>query len=217
MSQVPAFDPATAVEELRAEIAVLHAGCPDTRLECEGKGRKRRAVPLTKNTQRMRNVWMAERAGEPSDPLFPTRTGRRLSRDAIGQRLQVHATTATEACPTLTGKRLHPHVLRHTCAVALLQAGVDTSVIALTNEAFDHVSLSGALVGVTIKKDWTNTVTRGYSWTVPANQGTGWVEAGHRAYDVRYTKYTVVSRCTVRTLKSGTITGNTPNIMFIHS
>lgn len=101
------------------------------RLSCEGKGRKQRSVPLTSSTQQMLKTWMTERAGNPTDPLFPTRTGRRLSRDAIGQRLQVHAETAAGACPSLASKRLHPHVLRHTTAVALLQAGVDTSVIAL--------------------------------------------------------------------------------------
>lgn len=101
------------------------------RLECEGKGRKHRALPLTNSSQQVLKTWMTERVGAPSDPLFPTRTGRRLSRDAIGQRLQVYAAAAAEACPSLAGKRLHPHVLRHTCAVALLHAGVDTSVIAL--------------------------------------------------------------------------------------
>ena len=64
-------------------------------------------------------------------PLFPTRTGRRLSRDAVASRLHVHVTTAAQRCETLHGKRVHPHVLRHSCAMALLQAGVDSTVIAL--------------------------------------------------------------------------------------
>jgi site-specific recombinase XerD len=77
------------------------------------------------------DVWIAERGGNPTDPLFPTRTGRRLSRDAVADRLRVHAITAAEHCDTLHGKRVHPHVLRHSCAMALLQAGVDSTVIAL--------------------------------------------------------------------------------------
>ncbi|MFG1967514.1 tyrosine-type recombinase/integrase [Nonomuraea sp. NPDC049028] len=84
------------------------------------------------------NCWSAsgcrdytERNGRSDDPLFPTRTGRRLSRDAIALRINTHAATAASRCPSLQGKRLHPHVLRHTCAMSLLQAGVDTSVIAL--------------------------------------------------------------------------------------
>jgi len=100
-------------------------------VRCEGKGRKQRAVPLTSTTQAVLQVWLAERAGGASDPLFPTRTGRRLSRDAVEQRVATHAATAAQHCPSLHGKRLHPHVLRHSCALALLQAGVDTSVIAL--------------------------------------------------------------------------------------
>jgi len=100
-------------------------------LRCEGKGRKQRCVPLTAPTVAALRVWLQERAGRPEDPLFPTHTGRRLSRDAIEHRLAKHTTTAAQRCPSLHTKRLTPHVLRHTSAMALLQAGVDTSVIAL--------------------------------------------------------------------------------------
>ena len=100
-------------------------------VRCEGKGRKQRAVPLTSPVEALLRVWLAERAGRPNDPLFPTRTGRRLSRDAVALRVSTHAATAAQRCPSLLGKRIHPHVLRHSCAMSLLQAGVDTSVIAL--------------------------------------------------------------------------------------
>ena len=95
------------------------------------KGRKQRAVPLIAPVRPLLAAWLAERAGQPGDPLFPTRTGRRLSTDAIAQRVSTHAATAATACSSLNGKRLHPHALRHSCAMSLLQAGVDTSVIAL--------------------------------------------------------------------------------------
>jgi site-specific recombinase XerD len=98
---------------------------------CEGKGRKQRAVPLTPQVQAVLGIWMAERGGDPGDPLFPTRTGRRLSRDAVERRLAVHATTAAGQCPSLSTKKLSPHVLRHTSAMTLLHAGVDSTVIAL--------------------------------------------------------------------------------------
>lgn len=100
-------------------------------LRCEGKGRKQRAVPLTASTVAVVRNWLAERAGLPADPLFCTRTGRRLSRDAVERRVTLHATTAAQQCPSLRDKRLTPHVLRHTAAMTLLHAGVDTSVIAL--------------------------------------------------------------------------------------
>jgi site-specific recombinase XerD len=95
------------------------------------KGRKQRAVPVITPVRPVLAAWLAERAGQPDDPLFPTRTGRRLSTDAIAQRLSTHAATAAITCPSLNAKHLHPHVLRHSCAMSLLQAGVDTAVIAL--------------------------------------------------------------------------------------
>lgn len=100
-------------------------------VRCEGKGRKQRAVPLTTPAQVVLSAWIKERGGQPQDPLFCTRTGRQLSRDAVERRLATHTKTATAQCPSLNGKRLHPHVLRHSCAMSLLQAGVDTTVIAL--------------------------------------------------------------------------------------
>ncbi|HEY5840068.1 MAG TPA: tyrosine-type recombinase/integrase [Mycobacterium sp.] len=117
---------------------------------CEGKGRKQRAVPLTNPVEAMLRVWLTERAGRPDDPLFSTRTGRRLSRDAIALRVDTHAATAAQTCPSLLGRKIHPHVLRHSCAMTLLQAGVDTSVIALwlghagvrSTDAYLHADIS---------------------------------------------------------------------------
>jgi site-specific recombinase XerD len=100
-------------------------------VRCEGKGRKQRAVPLTRQTQAVLRAWLTERGGAPHDPLFPARTGRRLSRDAIEQRVKVHTAAAAQGRPSLQAKKLHPHVLRHSCAMDLLHAGVDTTVIAL--------------------------------------------------------------------------------------
>ncbi|WP_067480732.1 tyrosine-type recombinase/integrase [Nocardia amamiensis] len=100
-------------------------------VRCLGKGRKHRAVPLTTSTQKVLRVWTAERADQPDQPLFPTRTGRRLSIDAVERLVRQHATTAARACPTIRPADLHPHVLRHSCAMGLLHAGVDTAVIAL--------------------------------------------------------------------------------------
>jgi site-specific recombinase XerD len=100
-------------------------------IRCLGKGRRQRVVPLDATTSASLRTWLAERGGRSNDPLFCTRTGRPLSRDAVALRLTIHARTAAARCPTLAGRRIHPHVLRHTCAMTLLQAGVDTTVIAL--------------------------------------------------------------------------------------
>lgn len=100
-------------------------------LRCRGKGRKQRAVPLTGPVEAALRLWLTERRGLPEDPLFCTHTGRRLSPDAVQRRLALHAQTAARRCPSMTGRKLSPHVLRHTNAMGLLHAGVDTTVIAL--------------------------------------------------------------------------------------
>ena len=98
---------------------------------CHGKGRKDRITPITRNTANALRTWLQERGGLSEDPVFPTSRGRPLTRDAFARRLTQHATTAARICPTLRGKTITPHVLRHTAAMRLLHAGVDTAVIAL--------------------------------------------------------------------------------------
>lgn len=98
---------------------------------CLGKGRKHRATPLTATTVEILRAWLTERAGQPDDPVFPTRQGRPLSQDAIAKLLRRHVGAAAAACPSIAAKRITPHTLRHTAAMRLLLAGVDTAVIAL--------------------------------------------------------------------------------------
>jgi site-specific recombinase XerD len=100
-------------------------------VHCVGKGRKERATPITKATARVLAEWLRERHGKPDDPLFPGRRGCPLSRDAVELLVRRHARSASERCPSLTDKRVTPHVLRHTAAMQLLHANVDLSTIAL--------------------------------------------------------------------------------------
>jgi integrase/recombinase XerD len=100
-------------------------------VRCHGKGRKQRTTPLTRQTVAILRAWLAANPGQPADPLFPTGRGGPLSRDAIERLIAKHAATAAHTCPTLAGKHVSPHVLRHTCAMRLLHVGVDTTVIAL--------------------------------------------------------------------------------------
>ena len=111
-------------------VADIHLGVGGY-AHCVGKGRKERATPLTRLTARVLRVWIAERAAEPADPLFPTVTGRRLSHDAVEHRLARHLVTARAACPSLRTKRVGMHTLRHSAAMRLLEAGTDVTVIAL--------------------------------------------------------------------------------------
>jgi integrase/recombinase XerD len=100
-------------------------------VRCRGKGRKERCTPLAKETVRLLRTWLKERGGVSDEPLFPTRRGTPLTRSAVGCLVAKHATTAAARCPSLLAKHTTPHVLRHTCAMSLLRAGCDTSVIAL--------------------------------------------------------------------------------------
>ena len=90
-----------------------------------------RITPVTAAMAAVLRVWLAERRGQPDDPLFPTRTGTTLSRDALEHRLATYAPHARRVCPSLGDRPITLHVLRHTAAMRLLHAGVETSVIAL--------------------------------------------------------------------------------------
>ena len=75
--------------------------------------------------------WLTEHPGGPQDRLFTTRTGARLSRDALEHRLAGYLATARNSCPSLRDKHASMHTLRHTCAMRLLESGTDVTVIAL--------------------------------------------------------------------------------------
>jgi integrase/recombinase XerD len=96
-----------------------------------GKGRKQRRTPLVPTTRAVLKVWLSERPGAAADPLFPTTTGARMSRDAIERRLAHHVALAGATCPSISTKRVTMHTLRHTAAMRLLLAGNDVTVIAL--------------------------------------------------------------------------------------
>jgi site-specific recombinase XerD len=100
-------------------------------VRCTGKGRKQRSTPLAKATVAVLRVWMRERGGAPGDPLFPTRVGTPLGRNAVGRLVTKYADTATRGCPSLTKKTVTPHTLRHTTGMDMLASGVDPTVIAL--------------------------------------------------------------------------------------
>lgn len=98
---------------------------------CTGKGRRQRVTPLTRATVAIMTTYLAERINRPGTALFCGPHGQPLSRDALEHRLARHLITATTTCPSLTGKHVTMHTLRHTTAMNLLTAGVDVAVIAL--------------------------------------------------------------------------------------
>lgn len=96
-----------------------------------GKGRKERMCPLWPQTAATLHALLAEHGVDPSatQPLFRNRRGETLTRFGVRYLLRKHADTARTATTTLAAKRVHPHVMRHTTAVHLLQAGVDLVTI----------------------------------------------------------------------------------------
>lgn len=117
--------------------ADVHLGT-GAHVACHGKGRKDRITPLTSGTVAELRSWLTEQGSGPEAPLFPTHRGSKLSRDAIEHRIRRYAQQAAAQCPSLQHKKVTAHTLRHTTAMRLLQAGVDTSVIALW---LGHVSV----------------------------------------------------------------------------
>jgi integrase/recombinase XerD len=111
----------------RADI-VLGRGA---HLRVTGKGRKERVTPLSKHTAAVIQTWLDERGGNPHDPLFPGPSGHPIGRDAIRKLVIKHATTATAFCPSIGSKHVGVHTLRHSCAMNLLQGGVDLATIAI--------------------------------------------------------------------------------------
>jgi site-specific recombinase XerD len=100
-------------------------------LALHGKGRKERKVPIWPRTARTLKAWLNSSDASPESAAFPNARGGRLSRDGVNYILQAAVRAATTACPSLSGKHVSPHVIRHTTAMHLLQAGVDIAVIAL--------------------------------------------------------------------------------------
>src|SRR5205823_11232171 len=114
---------------LRRGDVVLGSGA---HLRCVGKGRKERCTPLTKEARTVLRSWFKEpsRSINP-EIVFPNARGGKLSPDGVQYLLSKHVAVAQQTCPSLSAKRVSPHVLRHAAAMELLQAGVDRSVIAL--------------------------------------------------------------------------------------
>jgi integrase/recombinase XerD len=102
-----------------------------TAVHLHGKGRKERAIPLWKNTAAQLRDWLPRIQPGADTPVFPNRDGTRLSRSGVRDRLDRAVAAAAQQCPSLRGRRVSPHTLRHTTAMHLLQSGVDLAVIAL--------------------------------------------------------------------------------------
>lgn len=118
-------------------------------VSCTGKGRKQRSTPLSIEMAKLLRSWLDEVDGQPGDPAFPGPRGGPLTRDGLTRIVARHAGTASASCPSMAQKKIGPHVLRHSCAMQLLNAGVDVAVIALwlghesirTTDMYQHADI----------------------------------------------------------------------------
>ena len=104
-------------------------GTPSVRLH--GKRRKQRTVPLWKETVVEIRRWIDAAELQKNQPLLPNRWGKSMTRSNVAERIERAVNIAITQCPSLEGRNISPHTLRHTTAMHLLQGGVDITVIAL--------------------------------------------------------------------------------------
>ena len=106
----------------------LHLTSP-RQVRLRGKGKKERLLPLWAETATALHRLRGMSASFEQHCVFVNRQGQPLTRDGIAYLLTKHANSAVKINPALKRKHITPHVLRHSCAVALLQAGTDVTVI----------------------------------------------------------------------------------------
>ncbi|WP_371748174.1 tyrosine-type recombinase/integrase [Cupriavidus sp. AcVe19-6a] len=104
---------------------------PTPWVRIHGKGRRERSVPLWADTAKELKRWLRQYPRAAEQPLFPSRTGDPLTRIGVTDRLKLAAQSAAHQFPELARRRIFPHMVRHSVAMHMLQAGVDITVIAL--------------------------------------------------------------------------------------
>jgi len=104
---------------LRTEDLLLQ---PQASILVHGKGRKERCLPLWKETASALRAWLAVRGTSRPPELFLNARNTSMTRAGFEYILRKHVRVAAKRCPSLSAKRVSPHVLRHTCALTILQA-----------------------------------------------------------------------------------------------
>ena len=104
---------------------------PQASILVHGKGRRERCLPLWKVTAAALRAWLGVRGTVPAPEVFVSARGQPLTRSGFEYILTKHAQTAATSCPSLSAKRISPHVLRHTCALTVLQATKDLRKVSL--------------------------------------------------------------------------------------
>ncbi len=113
---------------LRVDDVMLQ---PQPAIHVRGKGRRERTLPLWKTTAKAVRAWLALRGQAACPELFLNARGAQLTRDGFQYILAKHVSVAASSVPSISKKRVSPHVLRHTCAMHTLQATHDIRKVAL--------------------------------------------------------------------------------------
>jgi len=108
--------------------ATLHA---EAAVRVIGKGRRERTLPLWKQAADDVRAWVRVRGDVPATTLFVNAQGRPMTRAGFEYVLRKHVSVATAGCSSLAGRAVTPHVLRHTCAMTILQATGDIRKVSL--------------------------------------------------------------------------------------
>jgi integrase/recombinase XerD len=130
---------------------------PAVSILVRGKGRRERALPLWKETATALTAWIAVRSQPEVPEIFVSARGQQMSRWGFAYVLRKHVSTATTLVPSLRKKRVSPHVLRHTCALVVLQATHDIRKVSLwlghtstqTTETYTRVDPTEKLDAIT--------------------------------------------------------------------
>lgn len=125
------YNSGARVSEITALRRIDLEGSQAQAIHLHGKGRKERMVPLWKSTSKLLRSWIIQLRPDPQQPLFPNRYGLAMTRSGVESRLRKAVAAAALSYSSLKIHTVSPHVVRHTTAMHLLQAGVDLSVIAL--------------------------------------------------------------------------------------
>jgi site-specific recombinase XerD len=104
---------------------------PPASIIVHGKGRRQRCLPLWKETLSALRTWLSVRGTASVPELFFNARGEPMTRSGFEYILRKHARTAAKYCPSLSTKRISPHVLRHTCALTVLEATKDLRKVSL--------------------------------------------------------------------------------------
>src|ERR1700685_2891790 len=125
-------------EALGVRVEHLSLGHP-RQVRLFGKGSKERICPLWRDTAAALHRLQAVRNAQLRDWIFCNRNDACLTRDGVAYILQKYTALASRTAPSLKRRHVTPHMLRHSCAVALLQAGVDITVI---RDYLGHASIA---------------------------------------------------------------------------